>query len=78
MNERLLFETSWHHKRRAKQNVAGRKTESELITLLVDKHFLTFLQMKGFAEYTVLFWNALELLYQLHFQTYSWQREARV
>lgn len=57
MNKELIFETSWQHKRQKKQNVTGRKTESELITLLADKHFsfsfLSFLQMKGFAEY---FW----------------------
>lgn len=63
MNKKLLFETSWHHKRWAKQNVAGRKTESELITLLADKHFLTFLQMKGFAKCTLMFFNTRELLY---------------
>lgn len=54
MNKELIFETSWQHKRQKKQNVTGWKTESELITLLADKHFfLSFLQMKGFAEY---FW----------------------
>lgn len=50
----------------------GQKTESQLITLLVDKPFLTFLQIKGFAEHTVLFLNAREPL-----NSYSWQGEAR-
>ncbi len=49
MKKKLLFETFWHHKRRAEQNTAGQKTETELITLLVDKHFIN--QMVFFADY---------------------------
>lgn len=63
MRKKLLFETSWHHKPRTKQNIAGRKTEPQLITSLVDKHFLTFLKIKGFAECAVLFLNTWELMY---------------
>lgn len=43
--------------------------ESELITLLVDKQFLAFPQMKGFAEHTVLFLNTWGLPYQLQART---------
>ena len=62
MTKKLHSETSWHRERQAKQNGlrAGRQ-ESELITSLVDKHFLTFSPNEVFfAECDVLLLNTWE------------------
>lgn len=59
------FSKLWHHIWWAKQNTERQKKESALITLLVDKHFLTFLEIEGFAECAILFLNTGEYCHSL-------------
>lgn len=61
------------------ERFAGRKTKSELITLLVDKHFLTFFsKWRLLLSATCYFWTpgSYRNNYSRRRMLYSWHRKA--